>query len=41
MPPVNTPTLDGAIGFHLRPGTHDVTNYDWAQFLAFADRNMK
>jgi len=41
MPPVNHPTLDGAIGFHLRPGTHDVTDYDWAQFLAFADRWLR
>jgi dienelactone hydrolase len=37
MPGLNQPTLDGAIGFHLRPGKHDVTLYDWQQFLAFAD----
>jgi hypothetical protein len=41
MPAANHPTLGGAIGFHLRPGTHDVTDYDWAQFLAFADRHLK
>jgi hypothetical protein len=41
MPAVNQPTLDGSIGFHLRPGTHDVTLYDWQQFLAFADRKLK
>jgi hypothetical protein len=41
MPPVNHPTLDGSIGFHLRPGTHDVTDYDWQQFLAFADRHLR
>ena len=41
MPAVNRPTLDGAIGFHLRPGKHDVTLYDWQQFLAFADRHLK
>jgi hypothetical protein len=40
MPAPNRPTLDGSIGFHLRPGTHDVTRYDWEQFLAFADRVM-
>jgi hypothetical protein len=40
MPPANQPTLDGSIGFHLRPGTHDVTRYDWEQFLAFADRHL-
>jgi hypothetical protein len=41
MPPANRPTLDGSIGFHLRPGTHDVTRYDWEQFLAFADRVLR
>jgi hypothetical protein len=41
MPPVNTPTLDGSIGFHLRPGAHDVTLYDWQQFLGFADASLR
>ncbi|HKH91641.1 MAG TPA: hypothetical protein VKA54_07550, partial [Gemmatimonadaceae bacterium] len=41
MPGVNQPTLTGPIGFHLRPGKHDVTLYDWQQFLAFADAKLK
>jgi hypothetical protein len=41
MPPASHPTLDGSIGFHLRPGTHDVKRYDWEQFLAFADRKLR
>ena len=41
MPGVNQPTLTGSIGFHLRPGKHDVTLYDWQQFLAFADARMR
>jgi len=41
MPGVNQPTLTGSVGFHLRPGKHDVTLYDWQQFLAFADAKLK
>ena len=37
MPPVNQPT-GATIGFHIRTGGHDVTAYDWEQFLNFADK---
>jgi hypothetical protein len=37
MPPVETPVGD-AIGFHNRKGTHGINDYDWDQFLNFADR---
>lgn len=40
MPPVNTP-VGGRIGYHLREGEHDVTAWDWEQYLAFADREMQ
>ena len=39
MPPINTP-VHGAIGYHVRSGGHDVTTYDWEQYLAFADRHL-
>ncbi|MEZ4618386.1 MAG: hypothetical protein R2867_23125 [Caldilineaceae bacterium] len=37
QPPVNTPVV-GQIGYHIRSGGHDVTPYDWACFMNFADR---
>jgi len=36
MPPVNSPVV-GTIGYHIRTGGHDITLYDWHQYLDFAD----
>jgi 6-phosphogluconolactonase (cycloisomerase 2 family) len=38
-PAVDHP-VGGAIGYHVRTGGHDVTAYDWEQYLAFADRRF-
>jgi len=40
MPGVDQPVSSGCLGYHIRRGKHDVTQYDWEQYLAFADRHM-
>jgi hypothetical protein len=37
-PEIDTPVGD-FIGYHNRTGKHDVTDYDWSQYLAFAKRH--
>lgn len=39
MPLPDQPVM-GRIGYHLRSGEHDVTAFDWHQYLAFADRHL-
>ena len=39
MPPVETPVGD-FIGYHNRKGTHGQNDYDWEQYLNFADRHF-
>jgi hypothetical protein len=35
MPPPSQPVMND-VGYHVRTGRHDVTEYDWDQYLAFA-----
>ena len=40
MPPVNQPVGD-AVRYHVRTGKHDITAYDWQQYLDFAERQFR
>ncbi len=39
MPEVDRP-IHGRIGYHIRSGAHNITDYDWDQYLEFARRNL-
>ena len=34
-------SVQGGIGYHVREGKHDVTDFDWQRYLAFADKHWK
>lgn len=39
-PAIDHPVGD-RVGYHIRSGKHDVTDFDWKQYLSFADRHFK
>ena len=39
-PEIDSPVNDTRIGYHIRSGGHNVTKFDWKQYLDFADRNL-
>jgi len=40
-PAVDQPLKTGSIGYHIRAGKHDVTEFDWLQYLDFADLHLQ
>jgi hypothetical protein len=40
MPGLHAPIMED-IGYHIRAGKHDVTEYDWKCYLDFADKHFK
>jgi len=40
MPGLDKPVQKGTIGYHVRSGGHNLTQYDWQQFMNFADMHF-
>jgi len=41
MPAVDQPVHGDGLAYHVRAGNHDITLYDWVQYMDFADRNFR
>lgn len=44
--PVDTPEVgvsyqENTIGYHMRPGKHDITDFDWNNYLLFIDNKLR
>lgn len=39
LPPADTP-VPGVVSYHIRSGKHDLTSWDWEQYIRFADRQV-
>lgn len=41
FPEIDHPVMKNGMGYHIRSGKHDITEYDWEQYLKFADQNFR
>jgi len=41
MPGLDEPVQKGTIGYHVRSGGHNLTEYDWQRFMDFADMHFQ
>jgi hypothetical protein len=39
MPPIDRPIMT-TVGYHIRAGKHDLTDFDWRAYLDFADKHL-
>lgn len=40
MPKPEQPSIEGYVGYHIRTGKHDITLYDWQQYIKFANQHF-
>ena len=40
MPEPEQPSIEGYVGYHIRTGKHDITLYDWQQYIKFANQHF-
>jgi pimeloyl-ACP methyl ester carboxylesterase len=41
FPEIGKTLHEGSVGYHVRPGAHDLTLTDWSNFMDFADRHWR
>ncbi len=41
MPALDQPVQKGNISYHIRSGAHGLTEYDWEQYMNFADKHWR
>ena len=40
QPPLDTPIIESAIGYHVRLGFHGLTLYDWERYMEFIEHHF-
>ncbi|QHV97621.1 alpha/beta fold hydrolase [Spirosoma endbachense] len=40
-PAINQPIINSQLGYHIREGEHNLTTFDWSNFIKFANAHLK